>query len=184
MGIYQGDVYVTLKPIDEWTDEGRPDGWVRPWQRRTNNSGGFEGGMTTGEPIVCRFTIKPIPTLHHPLPSVDLITGELVNAHYERSDVCVVPAAGVIGESMVAACLADAMLEKFGGDSVEEEWIENHVVSRGKLGIKAAKGIDIGATHVGRRVRVSNVFTMDAKRFCRCRNVFPIVFHGIPLYIG
>lgn len=76
--------------------------------------------MTTGEPIVCRFTIKPIPTLHHPLPSVDLITGEVVNAHYERSDVCVVPAAGVIGESMVAMCLVEAMLDKFGGDHIEE----------------------------------------------------------------
>lgn len=119
-GMRGSQVHDVIKPIEEWTDEGRPDGWVRPWQRRTNNSGGFEGGMTTGEPIVCRFTIKPIPTLHHPLPSVDLISGELVNAHYERSDVCVVPAAGVIGESMVAACLADAMLEKFGGDHIEE----------------------------------------------------------------
>ncbi|MSQ09601.1 MAG: chorismate synthase, partial [Dehalococcoidia bacterium] len=64
--------------------------------------------------------IKPIATLHNPLPSVDLITGEVVNAHYERSDVCVVPAAGVIGESMVAICLVEAMLDKFGGDHIEE----------------------------------------------------------------
>ncbi len=113
-------VHDVIKPVEEWTGEGRPDGWVRPWQRRTNNSGGFEGGMTTGEPIVCQFTIKPIATLHNPLPSVDLITGEVVNAHYERSDVCVVPAAGVIGESMVAMCLVEAMLDKFGGDHIEE----------------------------------------------------------------
>ena len=113
-------VHDVIKPADQWTDEGRPDGRVRPWQRQRNNSGGFEGGMTTGEPIVVRFVIKPIATLANPLPSVDLITGEEVRAHYERSDVCVVPAAGVIGESMVAICLVEAMLDKFGGDHMEE----------------------------------------------------------------
>ena len=91
-----------------------------PWQRKTNRAGGLEGGMTDGMPVVARFVIKPIATLHNPLPSVDLDTGELVQAHFERSDVCQVPPAGVIGEAMVALVLANAFLEKFGGDSVPE----------------------------------------------------------------
>ncbi len=118
-------VHDVIKPVDEWTDEGRTDGWVRPWQRRTNNTGGFEGGMTTGEPIIVQFAIKPIATLSNPLPTVDLVSGQTAQAHYERSDVCVVPAAGVIGESMLAICLAEAMLEKFGGDHMEET-MRNH----------------------------------------------------------
>ena len=92
----------------------------RPWQRKTNRSGGTEGGMTSGMPLVARFAIKPISTLVNPLPSVDLDTGELVQAHYERSDVCQVPPAGVIGEAMVALVLADFFMEKFGGDNVTE----------------------------------------------------------------
>ncbi len=92
----------------------------RPWQRRTNRAGGTEGGMTDGMPLVARFGIKPIATLHHPLPSVDLDTGEPVQAHFERSDVCQAPPAGVIGEAMVALVLADAFLEKFGGDAIPE----------------------------------------------------------------
>ena len=93
---------------------------AHPWQRRTNRSGGTEGGMTSGMPLVARFAIKPISTLVNPLPSVDLDTGELVQAHYERSDVCQVPPAGVIGEAVVALVLGDAFMEKFGGDSVKE----------------------------------------------------------------
>ena len=92
----------------------------RPWQRKTNRLGGTEGGMTDGMPLVARFAIKPIATLANPLPSVDLDTGEAVQAHYERSDVCQVPPAGVIGEAMVALVLVDAFMEKFGGDSVQE----------------------------------------------------------------
>ena len=91
-----------------------------PWQRNTNRSGGTEGGMTTGMPVIARFAIKPIATLRNPLPSVDLDTGEPVQAHFERSDVCQVPPAGVIGEAMVAMVLADALMEKFGGDSISE----------------------------------------------------------------
>ena len=91
-----------------------------PWQRKTNRSGGTEGGMTNGMPLVARFAIKPISTLVTPLPSVDLDTGELVQAHYERSDVCQVPPAGVIGEAVVGLVLADAFMEKFGGDSIPE----------------------------------------------------------------
>ena len=91
-----------------------------PWQRKTNRAGGTEGGMTSGMPLVARFAIKPIATLHNPLPSVDLDTGEPVQAHFERSDVCQVPPAGVIGEAMIALVLANAFMEKFGGDSVPE----------------------------------------------------------------
>jgi chorismate synthase len=90
------------------------------WTRQSNNAGGIEGGMSNGEPIVVRCAAKPIPTLMRPLPSVDLATREPVNAAQERSDVCVVPAAGVVGEAMMALVLADAFLEKFGGDSIAE----------------------------------------------------------------
>ncbi|MBI2847452.1 MAG: chorismate synthase [Chloroflexi bacterium] len=90
------------------------------FKRLSNRAGGIEGGMSNGEPIVAKAAVKPIATLGNPLPSVDLATGEKVQAHYERSDVCVVPAAGVIGEAMLAIVLADAALEKFGGDHMEE----------------------------------------------------------------
>jgi chorismate synthase len=86
----------------------------------TNRAGGLTGGVTNGEPIDLRVAIKPISTMKKPLLSADLLTKEKVEAHYERSDVCVVPAAGVIGEAVVALTLADAFLEKFGGDSMEE----------------------------------------------------------------
>ncbi|GER88315.1 chorismate synthase [Dictyobacter vulcani] len=91
------------------------------WSHPTNNAGGIEGGISNGEPIVVRVGVKPIPTLAHPLPSVDLATGENIDqSRYERSDVCVVPAAGVVGEAMLAIVLTEALLEKFGGDSIEE----------------------------------------------------------------
>lgn len=99
-------------PQDAWHD--------RPWRRQTNHAGGIEGGISNGEPIVVRVAVKPIATLAHPLPSADLDSGERVEAHYERSDVCVVPAAGVIVEAMLALVLADALLEKFGGDHLSE----------------------------------------------------------------
>lgn len=90
------------------------------WQHATNRAGGIEGGMSNGEPIVVRAAVKPIPTMSKSLPSADLRTGKKVEAHFERSDICVVPAAGVIGEAMLAIVLADAMLEKFGGDHISE----------------------------------------------------------------
>ena len=90
------------------------------FSRRSNNAGGIEGGMTTGEAVVIRAAMKPISTLMTPLPTVDLVTGEAANAQSERSDVTAVPAMGVIAEALVALVLADAMLEKFGGDSLGE----------------------------------------------------------------
>ncbi len=91
------------------------------WSHLTNNAGGVEGGITNGEPLVVRVGVKPIPTLAHPLPSVDLATGENIDqSRYERSDVCVVPAAGVVGEAMMTMVLTEALLEKFGGDSIGE----------------------------------------------------------------
>jgi chorismate synthase len=88
--------------------------------RKTNFAGGIEGGMTNGMPIILRAAMKPIPTLRKPLRSIDIIIKEPVEAAYERSDICAVPAAGVIGEAMAALTIADAFLEKFGGDSISE----------------------------------------------------------------
>ena len=90
------------------------------FSRNTNNAGGLEGGVTNGQPVVVRAAMKPLSTLRTPLKSVDLATREPVEAVVERSDVCAVPAAGIVGEAMMALVLADAFLEKFGGDSVDE----------------------------------------------------------------
>jgi chorismate synthase len=92
----------------------------RRFTRGANRAGGLEGGITNGEDVLVRGMLKPISTLRRPLESVDLATREKALAAYERSDVCVVPAAGVIGEAMVAIVLAQAFLEKFGGDSLVE----------------------------------------------------------------
>lgn len=92
----------------------------RGFYRRTNQAGGTEGGMTTGEPLVVRVAMKPLSTLRSPLASVDLVTKERTEAAVVRSDVTAVPAAGVIGEAMAAFVLADAMVEKFGGDSLDQ----------------------------------------------------------------
>ncbi len=89
-------------------------------RRLTNRAGGLEGGMTTGEPLVLRVAMKPISTLMQPLRTVDVRTGESAEAAAERSDVTAVPAMGVIAEAMTALVLADALLEKFGGDSLRE----------------------------------------------------------------
>ncbi|HEX2756286.1 MAG TPA: chorismate synthase [Candidatus Limnocylindrales bacterium] len=91
------------------------------WIHRSNNAGGLTGGITNGEPLVVRGAVKPISTLARPLPSADLVSGEAVDkAHYERSDISVVPAAGVVAEAMVMLTLADAMLDKFGGDTIAD----------------------------------------------------------------
>jgi len=90
------------------------------YHRGSNSAGGLEGGVTNGQPVVVRAAMKPISTLRKPLRSVDVSTRETVEAVVERSDVCAVPAAGVVGEAMMAIVLARAFLDKFGGDSVEE----------------------------------------------------------------
>jgi chorismate synthase len=90
------------------------------FRRPTNNAGGLEGGITTGEPVVVKVGMKPISTLMSPLPTIDLQSGQPAKAVSERSDVTAVPAMGVIAEGLVALVLADAMLEKFGGDSLGE----------------------------------------------------------------
>jgi chorismate synthase len=89
------------------------------WVHRSNHAGGLTGGVTNGEPLVVRGAVKPISTLARPLPSADLVTGEAVDkAHYERSDISVVPAAGVVAEAMVMLTLAASIIEKFGGDTI------------------------------------------------------------------
>ena len=90
------------------------------FRRTTNNAGGLEGGVTNGQPLVVRAAMKPLSTLRTPLRSVDVATKEPVEAVVERSDVCAVPAAGIVGEAMVAIVLAEAFLVKFGGDGIEE----------------------------------------------------------------
>ena len=106
------EVHDQLLPASEWSE--------RPWERRTNRAGGLEAGMTNGEELIVRGALKPISTIPRRLPTADLLTGEKAEAFYERADTCVVPAAGVIGEAMVCMVLADAALEKFGGDHVDE----------------------------------------------------------------
>jgi len=96
------------------------DSGAAGFTRRSNHAGGIEGGVSNGEEIRVRGYLKPISTLRRPLQSVDFATREPVKAAYERSDVCVVPAAGVAAESMVALTLARCALEKFGGDSMTE----------------------------------------------------------------
>jgi len=88
--------------------------------RPTNRAGGFEGGVTNGEPLVVRAAMKPIPTTLTPLCSVDLATGQPASTQYQRSDVCAVPAATVVGEAMAAWVVAGALVEKVGGDSLAE----------------------------------------------------------------
>lgn len=97
--------------------ETGPDGRLR---RTSGHSGGTEGGMSTGEPLRVRAAMKPISTVPRALRTVDVSTGEAAVAHHQRSDVCAVPAAAVVAEAMVALVLAEAALEKFGGDSVAE----------------------------------------------------------------
>jgi chorismate synthase len=101
--------------------------------RASNRAGGLEGGITTGEPVVVRAAMKPISTTLTPLPSVDLATGEPALTRYERSDVCAVPRAAVVGEAMVAFLLADALLDKLGGDSLGEMRPRFDALRRGTL---------------------------------------------------
>jgi chorismate synthase len=110
-------------PIEGGGPEGRRGGGKDPrggFRRPTNNAGGLEGGITNGEPVVVKVGMKPISTLMSPLATVDLASGQPAKAVSERSDVTAVPAMGVIAEALMALVLADAMLEKFGGDSLPE----------------------------------------------------------------
>ena len=109
-----------MSPGSKVQDTIHYDNARRAFTRGSNFAGGLEGGMSNGQDVIVRGYIKPISTLRRPLESVDLDTREPSTAAYERSDVAVVPAAGVIGEAMVAITLAAAFLEKFGGDALEE----------------------------------------------------------------
>jgi chorismate synthase len=123
----------TQKPGREVQDVIVPDpSDRRKFRHLTNSSGGIEGGMSNGQPIVVNVAIKPIATMTNPLPSVDINTGEVVEAAYNRSDICQVARACPVGEAMMALVLVEAMLEKFGGDSLDEikrnydGYIESH----------------------------------------------------------
>ncbi|WP_163551999.1 chorismate synthase [Candidatus Frankia alpina] len=121
-GVEFGDGFTTARRRGSVAhDEIEPVGGAgRRVRRATDRAGGIEGGMTTGEPLRVRVAMKPISSLTRRLSTVDVTTGEAAVAINQRSDVCAVPAAGVVTEAMVALVLADAALEKFGGDSVEE----------------------------------------------------------------
>jgi chorismate synthase len=119
-GVELGDAFANAarhgSQAHDVIDYDQENGWRRP----TNRAGGLEGGITNGAPLVVHGAAKPISTLINPLPSIDYATRERSIAHVERSDVCVLPAAGVVGEAMVAIVLADAVRVKFGGDSLED----------------------------------------------------------------
>jgi chorismate synthase len=102
--------------VHDAIERGGPNGFTRA----SNGAGGLEGGITNGMPVVCRAAMKPISTLRKPLASVDVLSKEVSLAAFERSDICAVPAASVVGEAMVAITLADAAMEKVGGDSLTE----------------------------------------------------------------
>jgi chorismate synthase len=106
--------------VDGATTEGHSFRAQGQLVRASNRAGGLEGGITTGQPIVVRAAMKPISTTLTPLRSVDLATRQAAETRYERSDICAVPRAAVVGEAMVAYVLADALLEKLGGDSMAE----------------------------------------------------------------
>ena len=93
---------------------------LRKWERMSNRAGGLEAGITNGQDLIVRGFLKPISTVPKKMPTADLISGRETESFYERSDVCVVPAGGVVGEAMVAIVLANSVLEKFGGDSIKE----------------------------------------------------------------
>ena len=116
-----------ILPKNKWKDS--------TWNRETNYAGGIEGGISNGQDVVVRSAIKPISTVTQKLPTADLSTGKSATSFYERSDICVVPSAAVIGEAMLALVLAQEALLKFGGDSIEE-FIRNYKGYVDSLGIK------------------------------------------------
>ncbi len=118
-GVAIGDDDISEKPGSEAQDEIIYES-NKGFLRKSNHAGGIEGGMSNGENIVVRINIKPLPSLRKPLRSADIRTGKAVDAQKERADVCVVPAAGVVAEAMLAFVLAEALTEKFGGDSIDD----------------------------------------------------------------
>ena len=138
-------------------DRAAPTTGIR---RTSGRSGGTEGGMTTGETLRVRAAMKPIATVPRALRTVDVATGEAAVAHHQRSDVCAVPAAGIVAEAMVALVLADAVLEKFGGDSVGETrrnvegYLDDAEVPRDRLPRRRPGRAD-GCRQVHRRPRCS-----------------------------
>jgi chorismate synthase len=108
----QDEIFYQTPGSGERAEEG--------FYRRTNFGGGLEGGMTTGQPLVLRAAMKPLSTQYKPLASVDVVTKEASKAGVERSDITAVPAAGVVGEAVVAFVMAQALCEKFGADSLAE----------------------------------------------------------------
>jgi len=113
-------VAVSRKPGSQVHDAISYDAAARRFHHETNRAGGMEGGISNGEEVRLRIYLKPIPTLRRPLASVDICSKQVFDAAVERGDVCAVPAAGVVGEAMLALVLCDAFLEKFGGDSIDE----------------------------------------------------------------
>ena len=133
-GVQFGNAFEdTARPGTEVHDEilCDPEGMLR---RATNRAGGLEGGMTTGEPLIVRAAMKPISTTLKGLGSVDLATGEPARTVYERSDICAVPRACVVAEAMLAYVLADALMEKLGGDSLEEMMPRYENLKAGRIG--------------------------------------------------
>ena len=118
-GVVIGDDDISEKPGSEAQDEIFYES-KKGFLRKSNHAGGIEGGISNGEDIVVRINIKPLPSLRKPLLSADIRTGKAVDAQKERADICVVPAAGVVAESMLAFVLAEILTEKFGGDSIDD----------------------------------------------------------------
>ena len=126
------DIGGGMNESEKWGSEVHDEiGWEKnKYIRYSNNAGGLEGGMTNAQPIVLKMAMKPIATLIKPLRSVDMNTKESKDAHKERTDSCAVPAASVIAESMLCYVLVDALLEKFGGDSMEQ--LKTHLKATSK----------------------------------------------------
>jgi chorismate synthase len=120
-GVEIGDGFLTAQRLGSQVHDAIAyDAATGDFPRASNHAGGLEGGITNGQPLICRAAMKPIATLRKALASVDVRTKEAFEAAFERSDICAVAAASVVGEAMVAITLADAYLEKFGGDSLTE----------------------------------------------------------------
>jgi peptide deformylase len=139
-------------------DEISYDKSARRFRRSSNRAGGLEGGITNGEDVLVRGYLKPISTLRRALGTADMVTKEPVQAAYERSDWCVVPAAGVAGEGMVALVLADAFLQKFGGDADLEQLAEDMFAS-----MYAAQGVGLAAPQIGLNLRIAVVDVTGGK---------------------